>query len=208
MKAVYVALILVVTAVGCKSKQKASNTSAPVAQSAGVKDLPKAPEKDQQMQLETVQPESELYNIETELMPMLKKYGVNSWKEVSIAIEKTPCYGRCPAYRVAFLTDGRIFYQGIRNVTFVGDYQCMLGNAKVEALQQQLVDLDFFTLNTRYDMGATDLPSTHFYLNYKGRNKSVEARQGAPIGLRDYATALEEIVNNCGLKKADISSNE
>ena len=207
MKVIYFVLALSIAIFGCKSKQKAT-TAATTPQTVTAKDLPKAPEKEQQMQAENTEPDTELYNIETEMLPMLKKYGVTSWREVAIALEKTPCYGRCPSYRLAILADGRVFYQGGRNVDNIGDFLCTLEKSKVNALQQKLADLDYFNLKAKYDMGATDLPSTHFYMNQKGKSKAIEARQGAPIALRDFATEIEEIIGACGLKKAEVGATD
>ena len=44
-------------------------------------------------------------------------------KELVISLERTPCYGTCPIYKMEIFSDGSAFYHGERFVDRIGDYE-------------------------------------------------------------------------------------
>ncbi|HKA86595.1 MAG TPA: DUF6438 domain-containing protein [Haliangiales bacterium] len=63
------------------------------------------------------------------------------------SLERTRCYGHCPAYKVVVYTDGTVEWHGTADVAVVGDRQAKLSAAKVKALVAAFRTARFFQLN-------------------------------------------------------------
>jgi len=80
-------------------------------------------------------------------------------QDVSIALQRTGCYGSCPAYRLELRGDGLVSYRGDAFVVAQGSYQWRVAPAVVAALVERFRQADYFRLKGAYIAGVTDLPS-------------------------------------------------
>ncbi len=82
-----------------------------------------------------------------------------------ITMERTLCYGRCPAYRIEVYSDGLVIYQGKGFVKTTGEVRDTLSAGQLARLNQCFENADYFTLKSRYEnqhscaIRATDHPS-------------------------------------------------
>lgn len=73
-------------------------------------------------------------------------------------MERGPCFGACPVYRVEVFTDGLVRFKGERFVKVTEPVEARLSEAQVQAISQRLQRVDFkWTDYTQRD--ETDLPT-------------------------------------------------
>src|SRR5436190_20985122 len=85
-------------------------------------------------------------------------------KTVTIRMERTGCYGSCPAYTVTIHGDGAVEYDGKRHVKESGTQKARLELDTIKALTKEFAKANFLTLSedysgencTRY---CTDMPT-------------------------------------------------
>ncbi|MFN0241646.1 MAG: DUF6438 domain-containing protein [Planctomycetota bacterium] len=93
--------------------------------------------------------------------------------ELVITLERTPCFGRCPAYTVAVRGDGTVTYEGRSDVKKLGEATRTVDAERVRGLLAHFAAVDFLALRDEYKMPVTDLPSTILTLRVNGRAKRV-----------------------------------
>ena len=67
-----------------------------------------------------------------------------------LSIERTPCYGLCPTYRITISRTGEVQYEGIAHVAVKGAASAQLGDAELQQLISAVNDADFFALRDSY----------------------------------------------------------
>ena len=108
-----------------------------------------------------------------------------------LTFERTPCYGRCPAYSIQVYADGRVAYDGRRDVPLMGQHQLKLPAAAIADMLRQAKESRFETFDKRYSRNTTDLPSTIVAIRQPdGTLKSVTVEEGAPESVRSLFTYL------------------
>lgn len=121
-----------------------------------------------------------------------------------ITMERTPCFGSCPAYRLTVYGDGRVVYDGLAFVATEGRRTAQLEPAQVQSLIAAVERADFFKLNDEYIVDATDLPGTRTAIALNGRTKTVwrygsagdASLDNAPRSLSELENAIDAIVNS------------
>jgi len=110
------------------------------------------------------------------------------------SIERTPCFGRCPTYKMEIYSDGFVTLNGIRNVDMVGTYTTSITQAQMDTILQQAREIGFFTFEDKYDDGMiSDLPSTTTTVVDGEQTKTVMRRHGYPkriVSLEKHFDAL------------------
>jgi Domain of unknown function (DUF6438) len=129
--------------------------------------------------------------------------------DVTIVMEKSECFGSCPAYRLTLHGDGSAHYEGLANVGVKGDRDYRIPAAAVAALVEQFQRLGFFSLADRYEVrkvevedasgrkvmvpeSRSDLPRTTLTLRLGDREKTVEMYYMAPPGLTELAKSIAD----------------
>lgn len=88
-----------------------------------------------------------------------------------VTLERTACFGTCPAYKITLRRDGTATYVGMEYVERKGTY-----NGKFygfERLAQFIEARGFFDLKDNYSINATDLPSAITTVVRAGQRKTV-----------------------------------
>ncbi|GAB2847085.1 DUF6438 domain-containing protein [Hymenobacter ruber] len=108
-----------------------------------------------------------------------------------LTFERTPCYGRCPAYIMQVYADGRVAYEGRHSVPMMGKHELKLPASAVADMLRQAKEAHFETFEKEYRSGATDLPSTIVTIRQPdGTLKKVTAENNAPENVKNYFTYL------------------
>ena len=97
---------------------------------------------------------------------------------VSITLERTPCYGICPAYTVTLHGNGAVEYFGKSRVDMPGSQKGSVDPRHVLDLLQTLKEIHFFELQERYFEDCSDLPTAIVTLREDGRFKQVSNYYG------------------------------
>ena len=119
-----------------------------------------------------------------------------------ITLERGPCFGTCPVYRVSLLGNGTVQFEGMRFVNRVGADTSRVAPEAVDRLVRSLDAGGFFALADAYVSDApacglyhTDAPTVTISVQAPGRTKSVRHDHGcrdAP----DQLTSLEHLIDS------------
>lgn len=129
--------------------------------------------------------------------------------DVSVSLERTVCFGFCPEYTVTIHGDGRVVYEGRRNVRVVGREEDQIDREKVELLLQAFYDAWFFDMRAEYlvnrilefdpdgtvrlrEATVTDLPSQIVTFRAGSYEKRVVDYYNPPPGLRELEAKIDE----------------
>lgn len=118
-----------------------------------------------------------------------------------ITLERTTCFGTCPAYKVTLRSDGTITYEGRRFVEMMGVYE---GRAYGFArLAQLITSAGYFNLKDDYSRPITDNPSAITSVVRNGKRKTITNYADAgPIELWSVEMAIDGMLKNAKLTKA------
>ena len=175
--------LLLAVGSGCKNKQDLAVTAVPDALAPGSAATDPAPPPP------VVPPAPEPEQEATDL----PKLGGD---DVFFAMERTPCYGTCPAYKLIIRPDGSATYEGRRFAPREGRYTGQVDQATMDALKREVEAVDFYALKDVYDQPVTDLPSLIMRLRTDGHDKQVLGRVGAPRPFKDMAIRVEALLAN------------
>jgi hypothetical protein len=93
--------------------------------------------------------------------------------EVTIALERTECFGSCPVYSIVIKGGGEVTYEGRSFVLIPGRQTWRVPRENVLELIALFRRADFFELDDSYEASVTDLPTFITRLSIGGRQKSV-----------------------------------
>ena len=119
-----------------------------------------------------------------------------------VTLERGPCFGTCPVYRVSLAGDGAIGFAGTRFVSRVGTDSSRVQPEVVERLVQSLDAAGFFALADAYvpdgrgcGMYHTDAPTVSISVRAPGRSKTVRHDHGC-VGAPAELTRLEHLIDS------------
>lgn len=103
-------------------------------------------------------------------------YGPRDWNALEISLQRSGCYGTCPAYQIVIRGDGSVSYTGSAYVAVKGSTSTSISRDAIEHILDQIQAADFWQLDERYDYQVTDIASTTLALRIDGREKTVVNR--------------------------------
>lgn len=104
-----------------------------------------------------------------------------------IGFEKTPCFGRCPVYKVKVYQSGFATYEGLNFTEKLGMYSAHFTDEEIAGIFQSAAEIGYFTLDDKYDnQMISDLPSTISTLNSEDKKKRIVARVNVPERLKNF----------------------
>jgi len=111
-----------------------------------------------------------------------------------ISYERSPCFGRCPVFKIKVYESGFTTYQGVNFVEYMGYFYTRIDAEKLQQIHAAITRSDFFNLEDRYDNEKiTDLPSRIYQVDAMGMNKRIIARYEAPEALNTLGQEMEAI---------------
>lgn len=116
--------------------------------------------------------------------------GPNS--KVTITLERSGCFGACPAYSVTVSTDGIVF-DGNGFVLAQGKHTDRVAADDVRRLARKFVAADFYSMDASYSASVTDMPGYQLSLTIDGQAKDVVDYVGSWVGM---PTAIKELEND------------
>ncbi|HEX4534465.1 MAG TPA: DUF6438 domain-containing protein [Rhizomicrobium sp.] len=121
---------------------------------------------------------------------------IKDWSTLRITLQRSPCFGRCPTYKVEIRGDGSVIYNGGSFVAVTGERTAKIPQEKVRELYELFRKADYFWLNDSYGAAVTDLPTFTTSISYDGHSKSVRDYGGRMIGMPEIVGELELAVDD------------
>lgn len=115
---------------------------------------------------------------------------------VVITIERTACFGACPAYSLEIAGDGTVTYQGRQFVRVIGKATAKISPEAVQQLAAEFERIHYFDLQNIYTARITDLPTTTTSIRIGGRFKKVVDHYGAPDELEKLEDRIDEVAGS------------
>ena len=120
-----------------------------------------------------------------------------------ITLERTPCFGTCPMYKLEIFADGKVVYEGTDFVKRKGRVESRITKAQVQQLVREFNRINYFKLENEYVSEGpncpqwwTDSPSVVTSINWKGRQKTIHHYHGCyGTEVLEQLTALENKID-------------
>ena len=137
------------------------------------------------------------------VLPAIPVHAQSIPDDFLIRLERTTCFGECPAYSVTIDSHGNVTYEGTAAVRVKGQQVAKVPIDRVVALVQSVDRIRFEELRPRYAVSKAadgsehpvivdDWPTNYITLTRNGRTKKVEDHVGAPDGLKDLVREIDE----------------
>jgi hypothetical protein len=114
---------------------------------------------------------------------------------ISITLERTGCFGSCPAYTVTLSTTDGIVFNGAAFVSAKGKHTDKIDANVVRTLAKKFIDADFYSMDSKYQASVTDNPGYYLSISIDGHEKKIEDYVGSWVGMPEIITELENDVD-------------
>lgn len=120
---------------------------------------------------------------------------------VVISLQKTQCFGNCPAFKFEIYSDLRAKYSGTAHVEHLGDWSATLTNEQHQNILKEFEESDFFQFDDRYYQEISDLPTTYVTYSDGDKVKKVMDYYGAPEKLKQIEAKVEQLIEQLEWEK-------
>jgi len=103
-----------------------------------------------------------------------------------IKMERTPCFGACPAYSIEFRNTGEVLFAGKKNALFDGTIRGRLPKSEWTKLAAKHKKIPWQKLPGQYKVMTHDVSKVHFKVLVNGKTYSIRNADDGP----DYLTQL------------------
>lgn len=114
---------------------------------------------------------------------------------MEIGLERTGCYGTCPAYTFVITADGKCNYEGGKYAKIQGK---KTGRTRVDIfnrLATLVKEMGVFELQDEYTAAIYDVPSAYFTAATKEKRKTIRDHAGlAPVQLWAVEQLMDKIL--------------
>ena len=115
---------------------------------------------------------------------------------LAVHFENTPCFGRCPVFKIKVYKSGFATYEGLNFAEKMGLYSYRFSAADLEKIYSMADSIGYFELQSEYnDPRVSDLPSTISEIKLNDRKHRIVARMGVPQKLKDFHENLGIMLN-------------
>lgn len=116
-------------------------------------------------------------------------------KPISIFLERTGCFGSCPAYVTILRNDGTVYFCGRTYTRARGWQEARIEPKSFDRLVEQFKAADFFSLDDEYRTDVTDNPTYVVGIRVGEQSKIVVDYVGVEAGMPSAVTALEDAID-------------
>lgn len=93
------------------------------------------------------------------------------------SMERSPCFGKCPVYKMELYASGYALYRGIKDAPLKGLYTSQIERTELENLLTTVNESSFFSFQDQYiNPHITDIPTVKIYFRSGEKKKMVELR--------------------------------
>ncbi|MEZ5439595.1 MAG: ankyrin repeat domain-containing protein [Lysobacteraceae bacterium] len=116
-------------------------------------------------------------------------------EQVLVSMERTACFGTCPAYRVEIAGDGWVTYRGDYFVDVHGKHRFQVPVSEVESLLGSIREKDIWSMKESYQGAITDMPSTKIELHAGDQKHQITDYAGFLDGMPRQVRSLQEEID-------------
>ena len=131
--------------------------------------------------------------VESKALTSQDNHAIESIAIEAIGIERTACFGTCPAYSFIVQTDGSFKYVGENYVDHIGEYTGVIPTFRLKKVLQAIDALDFAALASQYTSNITDMPAVYTLVVQDGESKVIENYAGVGPA---HLWAIEELIDS------------
>lgn len=114
----------------------------------------------------------------------------------SIYIEKTPCFGKCPVFKLTLKGTGEIFLKVDTNLTLPrGTYTSNLDLIRTREIFEDFKTQKIFSFKNEYLGKMTDFPTTYLIFKRGKKIKKIKNQYGAPPELKNLEGLLVNLIS-------------
>jgi Domain of unknown function (DUF6438) len=123
--------------------------------------------------------------------------------DAAITLERTPCFGTCPVYRLSISAAGVVRFEGKAHVQHVGVAEDTIPAGRVDSLMNELEQRGYFGFAEDYipdspacGQYSTDSPSVISSVSAGGRHRRIQHYHGcndAPPELARIEARIDEV---------------
>ena len=114
-----------------------------------------------------------------------------------IRMEKTGCYGTCPAYLLKISDMGKMQFKGYGH-TRVDSASSQLTSEEIRDLRTLISDKEFQALKEEYIENVSDLPFTHLTIPTEKGERTISCRGRMPDAFSTVTSFLSDMVESKG----------
>jgi hypothetical protein len=127
---------------------------------------------------------------------------IKDWNSLRIKLQRTVCFGTCPAYSIEIRGDGSVTYIGGSFTLITGTHHEQIPRNVVADLLNQFRAADYFSLKDRYHWNVTDNPTYTTSIEFDGHKKEVVDYVGLEDGMPEVVEMLENSIDDAvGIEK-------
>ena len=120
---------------------------------------------------------------------------------IEIGIERTGCFGSCPAYTFFVKSNGEFHYHGGNYAKRSGDFTGTVPEWAFNNLAQFIRDADYMELETNYRTSITDNPTTYTMVVVNGKKKVISNYANAgPTKLWAIENLIDDLMSKAEWK--------
>jgi hypothetical protein len=119
-----------------------------------------------------------------------------------LTMERTPCFGKCPTYKLMIFNTGNVVFEGFSNTKYIGKYGKQLTKNQLKEIQKMMDEINILEMKNVYDTEVTDFPSTILFLvSNNTHKKKILDRVDAPKELKQFEKLIDFLVLDDELKQ-------
>jgi hypothetical protein len=117
---------------------------------------------------------------------------------IVIKMERHVTGGSSPAYSLAIARDGKVIYEGIKNVKIIGGQTSHISESALNELINEFINIYYFALKDKYGESNLDAPCVTTSISLDGKNKKIYHCPGssAQQGLSALEDKIDEVTNS------------
>lgn len=108
-----------------------------------------------------------------------------------ITMERTPCFGTCPSYRLDVNMDGKVVFTSRAFTEFEGTYEKKFAAEKATAIFKKFETYQVDTCSEEYNSLIADVPGVFYTIKYANKEQHINNAHFGPEYLNDLANELD-----------------
>ncbi len=110
------------------------------------------------------------------------------------SLQRSPCFGYCPTFKMELFADGTAHYRGTAHVTRLGNYTTKVDAAFIKRIEDKALSIKYLSLLDHYptgDIAVSDVPTVTSYIRIGKDNKRITNNYDPPKALTEFEQWLE-----------------